>query len=907
VTKTYYDVVAIDSLPITQENLRKRVTAVTYEDTDDNNGDTYNHGTFYSYDIHGNVKTLLQDNPSLTLYKQRFKKVDYEYDLISGKVNNVYYEKDSLDAFAHHYEYDADNKITEVYTSAYPNARWTNYQNNFWENDAKYFYYDHGPLARVEYGENHVNGADYYYTIQGWIKGVNSNILTSQVDGGQDGLASSINKNVAKDAYGYTLGYFQGDYSPIDTSKWNTVSKRFEANTVGSSLTSARYNLYNGNISHMVTTLIQPDTNYASQTILPQGTSYKYDQLNRLTEMKAFINITNNAFGTTTYNGRYNNRFAYDANGNILSQVRKKQNGTTFDSLTYRYKKDSQGRTIQNRLYHVNDTIAAATMSDDVDNQGTWNSTINTINSVNNYSYDKIGNLVRDSAEGIATIDWTVYGKIKSVTHRTGYYRLNGTDTVRPPDLAFNYDAAGNRISKIAKPRTATTVLGDTSWTTTHYVRDAQGNVMSVYTQKDSAAISTAYFKQTEKHVYGSSRLGIDQTSTELLGATFDTDTFNHSLGNRSYELSNHLGNVLTTLSDKRMAVDTNANDTIDYYVADIRSATDYAAFGAPLEGRTWNSTASRYGFNGQEKDDEIKGAGNLYDFGERMYDPRLGRFASRDPLSAKLPWNSPYSYAANNPVKLIDKEGMSPGDPPTSERYTGSGNVAIIIARPGETKMDAEYNMLHANGWDYVVVGSLQDANTWLDKTYGNDDKKVNNLVLAAHGNGSAIQLNTVKPNNTKTTSDDGFFVNSNDFEGKDDPKNPRRDEAAATADIDYTGTFLSEDAKVLVISCQFGSSYVAQKFANAIGADKNLTVYTSSDYVGIDVPLENKNTGQETGTSGLVTNKPLIEPKDYKEGWNVFKSEDGKYNSQKMPGQNVSITPDGQITPVPNGPPKK
>src|ERR1700752_2602195 len=47
----------------------------------------------------------------------------------------------------------------------------------FWYNDAKYFYYTHGPLARVEYGDNHVQGVDYYYTIQGVIKGVNSNII----------------------------------------------------------------------------------------------------------------------------------------------------------------------------------------------------------------------------------------------------------------------------------------------------------------------------------------------------------------------------------------------------------------------------------------------------------------------------------------------------------------------------------------------------------------------------------------------------------------------------------------------------------------------------------------------------------------------------------------------------------
>ncbi len=49
----------------------------------------------YSYDVHGNVATLLQDNPTLASIKQRFKRIDYDYDLISNKMNDVYYQHDS--------------------------------------------------------------------------------------------------------------------------------------------------------------------------------------------------------------------------------------------------------------------------------------------------------------------------------------------------------------------------------------------------------------------------------------------------------------------------------------------------------------------------------------------------------------------------------------------------------------------------------------------------------------------------------------------------------------------------------------------------------------------------------------------------------------------------------------------
>ena len=552
VTQTYYDSVIINTLPIAQQNLRKRVSSVMYYDTL-TPGFNYKHATHYSYDIHGNVNTLLQENPSLALLKQNFKRVDYDYDLISGKVNYVYYQKDSLDQFAHKYEYDADNRITDVYTSK---------DQILWDHDAKYFYYLHGPLARVEYGNNQVQGLDYAYTLQGWIKGVNSDAVLPNLDMGKDGLNNTANpnKNFAKDAFGYSLTYFKGDYDAIykgwqnDSTHRFIASQYFDANDE-SDLIGYRYDLYNGNIGTMVSTI----TNPGLQVSMPLATSYKYDQVNRLRQSASFDellqvgNLWNNE--NLSYNWEsvaYKNQFTYDANGNIETQLRQDINGKTFDSLTYYYNIQN-GNKVQNRLYLVKDTIPASVMTDDIDDQGHFNGSLASINLTNNYSYDQIGNLVKDSAEGIAKIDWTVYGKIKRITHRTGYSRLINGNTVYPPDLEFNYDAAGNRISKIVKPRIATGVKPVINYVSTYYVRDAQGNVLSVYNEKDSAAISSLYFTQTERHLYGSSRIGIENTQLQLLGLTASADTTSHYLGLKSYELSNHLGNVLTTISDKKI------------------------------------------------------------------------------------------------------------------------------------------------------------------------------------------------------------------------------------------------------------------------------------------------------------------------------------------------------------------
>src|SRR5262249_23155272 len=71
-----------------------------------------------------------------------------------------------------------------------------------------------------------------------------------------------------------------------------------------------------------------------------------------------------------------------------------------------------------------------------------------------------------------------------------------------------------------------------------------------------------------------------------------------------------------------------------------------------------------RYGFNGKENDNEVKGEGNEQDYGMRIYDPRLGRFLSVDPLTEKYPWYTPYQFAGNKPIEFIDIDGMEEGAP---------------------------------------------------------------------------------------------------------------------------------------------------------------------------------------------------------------------------------------------------
>jgi hypothetical protein len=66
-----------------------------------------------------------------------------------------------------------------------------------------------------------------------------------------------------------------------------------------------------------------------------------------------------------------------------------------------------------------------------------------------------------------------------------------------------------------------------------------------------------------------------------------------------------------------------------------------------------------RYGFQNQEKDDEIKGEGNSINFKYRMHNPRTGRFFALDPLAPEFPWNSPYAFSENRVIDGIELDGL--------------------------------------------------------------------------------------------------------------------------------------------------------------------------------------------------------------------------------------------------------
>jgi RHS repeat-associated protein len=207
----------------------------------------------------------------------------------------------------------------------------------------------------------------------------------------------------------------------------------------------------------------------------------------------------------------------------------------------------------------------------------------------------------------------------------------------------------GNRVSKTEIfPEDKPGPFGEKE-ITTYYVRDAQGNVMAVYNEQkyEDGKIDLSL---TEQHLYGSSRLGMRQVNELLVEKDeikeFEPEYSSRNLGEKVFELTNHLGNVLAVVSDKKLA----NNEP------DVKATFDYFPFGSPMPGRVNEREEYRYGFTGHEKENEV--TAGIYSTETRLLDTRLGIWRGVDELFMKYPDLSSYNYVVNNPITFVDFDG---------------------------------------------------------------------------------------------------------------------------------------------------------------------------------------------------------------------------------------------------------
>jgi RHS repeat-associated protein len=126
----------------------------------------------------------------------------------------------------------------------------------------------------------------------------------------------------------------------------------------------------------------------------------------------------------------------------------------------------------------------------------------------------------------------------------------------------------------------------------------------------------------------------------------------------------------------------------------------NYYPFGMLQPGRHSNTPSYRYGFQGQEMDDEVKGEGNSINYKYRMHDPRLGRFLSIDPLAPDYPWNSPYAFSENRLIDGVELEGLE--FVPSTEGDVITVKIAVVNVSDIQLDMNEMLKSLTSRADDF-------------------------------------------------------------------------------------------------------------------------------------------------------------------------------------------------------------
>lgn len=219
----------------------------------------------------------------------------------------------------------------------------------------------------------------------------------------------------------------------------------------------------------------------------------------------------------------------------------------------------------------------------------------------------------------------------------------------------------------------------------TYYVHDAQGNVLATYMRiqdhrNPSMPTDEVYF--SDWTMYGSARLGTSTVPDNLLESSYQpvnwiTNVPSINNADKRFELTNHLGNVLATITGEVDYVDTTGIGGWQFTRPQIHTVQDYYAFGMLKPDRTISTGEYRFGFNGKENDNEVKGMGNSLDFGARMYDSRLGRWLAKDPDESKYSSWSTYNGFMCNPILIVDPNGKGGK---VSKVRDSEGNVQSLV-----------------------------------------------------------------------------------------------------------------------------------------------------------------------------------------------------------------------------------
>jgi RHS repeat-associated protein len=221
------------------------------------------------------------------------------------------------------------------------------------------------------------------------------------------------------------------------------------------------------------------------------------------------------------------------------------------------------------------------------------------LQSSNDYTYDEHGNIT--SMPHLSLMSWDEKDQLISAG--------NGTFT-----SYYNYDAEGSRTRKVVD----------------------KGNIIEARYYIDGYEVYRKYTNNT----LTLERKTLNISDDEKVFVRIEQKTGENAI--MRYQYDNHLGSACLELDE----------------VGQIISYEEYHPFGTTSYRSGRNETEvslKRYKYCGKERDEET----GLYYYGMRYYAAWLCRWTQPDPMKEKYPNISSFVYCANNPINLIDPEGM--------------------------------------------------------------------------------------------------------------------------------------------------------------------------------------------------------------------------------------------------------
>jgi RHS repeat-associated protein len=331
-----------------------------------------------------------------------------------------------------------------------------------------------------------------------------------------------------------------------------------------------------------------------------------------------------------------------------------------------------------------------------------------------------------------------------------------------------------------------------------------------------------------------------------------------------------------------------------------------HSPFGVELKGRNLkknNAKNYRFGFQGQEGDDEIKGDGNSVNYSFRMHDPRLGRFFAVDPLSRQYASITVYSFSHNRVIDCKELEGkeLDPAITITATQNT-SCNLYMITGEDLIEKTSSVF--FEKSNFTLLCNPTIQGIH---EKTVNymaeNNIDCISTLVFVAHGGPTGMFiLNEEKPTPSSTQS-----VNSRvTMEGLNSVKNLRglkhkweiesfhanlntqqkREFEVAT---EFLGILSWTNSNIVLISCYIGQVDAYGKLIFEL-TDKKVDLYLNNDKCSLNMLFP--------------FCEPLTDVKLYSKGFDKVSCPDGKTIETESLNSTILIDTNGgveQCTPEP------